>query len=279
MLSESHRRLWRRRLRRRPLLPFLLAAFVAVDVVALNLGGASVSDWVELAVLALFGAQLSLLAIWTTHSLRGWAPRLTITSALLLTAIGLVEQPGEEDYLRPVVFPIFALTCLGVMVARWLASAAGPTTISPRRSRFGIATILWATLVVAILIAALRDVEWGYLLSPLILLLSVAEAALAVAISYLNRLCPRGRKRWIALIGAPSVCVLGATYLAMKPRGGPPIAPRPEDFLPYYAMQALITGASLMALTPKLFKRSSESVDDEKAEPESLEPTKLDVSI
>ncbi|QDV76001.1 hypothetical protein K2D_42260 [Planctomycetes bacterium K2D] len=259
------RRLWRRRLKRRPLLPFLLAAFVAADIAVLRFAESSRSDFAELSLLAMLGAQLGLLAIWTTHSMRGWAPRVAISTGLLMTAVSLVEQPDEDQYIRAVIFPTFAVTALGVIFSRWIASShQRRKVIAVRKRKFGIATVLWITLVVALLIAVLRNAGWSVLAYPLTLILAVVEAAPAVAMVAVDRWFPKGWKRFYGLLATPFVAVLATAAWAMTPRGGPAMIGQPRDFLPYYIVQASIIGLSLYLLTPRFrIDRSGLVIDGE----------------
>ncbi len=253
LLPTKYRRLWRRRLRRRPLLPFLLAAFMAADFAVLRFAESSRSDVAALSLLAMVGAQLGLLAIWATHSPRGWAPRAAVSTALLLAAVSWVEQPDEDQYIRAVIFPTFAVTSLGVTISRWIASShQGRRTIAQRKPRFGIATVLWITLVVALLITVLRNAGWSVLSYPLTLLLAIAEAAPAIAIIAVDKSCPSGWKRFYGLLAIPSVAVVATVAWAMTARGGPTMIGQPRDYLPYYAIQAAIIGVTLYLLTPRL---------------------------
>lgn len=252
MLPEKYRRLWRRRLRRRPLLPFLLAAFAAADVAVLRFAESSRSDFAELSLLAMLGAQLGLLAIWTTHSMRGWAPRAAISTGLLMMAVSWVEQPDEDQYIRAVIFPTFAVTALGVIISRWMASShLRRNVIAARKRKFGIATVLWVTLVVALLIAVLRNADWSVLANPLTLILAVVEAAPAIAIVAIDKWFPNGWKRFYGLLATPLVAAFATAAWAMTPRGGPAMIGQPLDILPYYIVQASIIGLTLYLLTPR----------------------------
>lgn len=167
MLPEKHRRLWKRRLRRRPLLPFLLAATAAMDLAFLWLDNSN--PFVTGAV----AAQIALLGIWVTWSRRGIMPRACVAFGVVLfglaasnsLALGRSEGPGEVNELSlkavgtAVVFASLAATTFGAAVMRWLLGRFRHRGLV-RRFRFGIGTLLGVISLVALFLATSRFNLW-----------------------------------------------------------------------------------------------------------------------
>jgi hypothetical protein len=278
---EKWRRLWRRRLRRRPLLPFLLAAFLAVDAVLLTLPDKWRSDQIDLATISVLGAQLSLLAIWTTHSRRQWLPRLCITVGLILAVTTQVDRSDAGSYVRPVIFVIFAFSSTGLLCLRAvLGSRLAKSRLRWRhRKQLGIATILWMTLAVAMLIAALREAQWQVLLDPLTLILSLIEVAPVLVIVLFDKLTQRGWTRRVFLVGGPAFLLFIAVVIAMSSRRVPSIIPiqQPSDFFPYYALESLLLGTTLFLLSPQVAREPKPVVVEQ--EPIPPASRSIDISV
>lgn len=281
MLPEKYRRLWRRRLRRRPLLPFLLAAMLAVDAVLLTLPDKWRSDQVDLATISVLGAQLSLLAIWTTHSIRQWLPRLCIAIGLILAVTAQVDRSDAGSYVRPVILGIFASSSTGLLCLRVaLVSRLAKSRLRWRhRRQLGIATILWMTLAVAMLIAALREAQWQVLLDPLTLILSLIEVAPVLVIVLFDKLTQRGWTKGLFLVGGPAFLLFVAVVIAMSSRRVPSIIPiqQPSDFFPYYALESLLLGTTLFLLRPQVAREPKPAVVQR--EPIPSAPRSIDISV
>lgn len=281
MLPEKYRRLWRRRLRRRPLLPFLLAATLAVDAVLLTLPDKWRSDHVDLATISVLGAQLSLLAIWTTHSLRQWLPRLCISIGLILAVTTQVDRSDAGSYVRPVILGIFATSSTGLLCLRAvLVSRLAKSRLRWRhRKQLGIATILWMTLAVAMLIAALREAQWQVLLDPLTLMLSLIEVAPVLVIVLLDKLTQRCWTKGLFLVGGPAFLLFIAVVIAMSSKRVPSIIPsqQPSDFFPYFALESLLLGTTLFLLRPQVAREPKPTVVQR--EPIPSAPRSIDISV
>lgn len=124
MLPQRYRRLWQRRLRRRPLLPFLLAATVAVDLVIASLWLADAPDSVVLTALGLLDAHLLLAAIYLAA---GQGPLIVrfFVALIASAAYGVIEgnPTSETGLLALSQLLIEAATCALVL---WLLPGKYP---------------------------------------------------------------------------------------------------------------------------------------------------------
>lgn len=157
MLPEKYRRLWRRRLRRRPLLPFLLAATLAVDVLI----AASIDFRRDtLATVAGCGfllAQVGLMAAWSLHSPRWVAQRLLIGLGVSVV-LGWWFLGNDADNLDWFVTFVLAID---VLILSVLFRFRRKNLLQPRLGRYGIGGLLSWTTIAAVAIAALRSVDWS----------------------------------------------------------------------------------------------------------------------
>lgn len=207
MLPERYRRLWRRRLRRRPLLPWLLvgtAAFDAAGCVAFY------NDWEAALLYGVFLGQMCLLSVWGVSSRAGLLGRLlAIVCADWL--IGTLLSPGI-----PIDISSSIAWCLGVTAAGTPVALLGTAchrlqagfrdlpegmslvihqrqpTITPRLwrgGRWNIATLLIVTSLVAVLTAVLGAADFAEVaeqllekeVRTLIFLTAAVVAGIAVA--------------------------------------------------------------------------------------------------
>lgn len=153
MFVAKHSRLWRRRLRRRPLLPFLLAATAAIDLVlAVTLPGAADSRLIASAGQGALIAQLALVAAWSAHATRH-LPQRTLAAVAFSWLLGWWFFATPPDN-----FGWFVLYYYGVFVGASLGAyaLAGHKRTGNRPRGFGIAGLLAWTTLAGILIAATR---------------------------------------------------------------------------------------------------------------------------
>ena len=240
-IPERYRRLWRRRLRRRPLLPFLLLATVAVNLAFCFTTIAQDNFYNDNLFLGgLIGGQIALLAIWATHQFRGALARGFI--ALLLIHIALHASIGlpieQEDMIGPTAYTmVLSITALAALTASALRWTCVPRTNSlrPRRSaRLRVSTLLWITLNVAFLIVFGQEGEWSMLLKFRTLLIWIAIEALPIVIVLPIALRVHSPyTRFMLLILAPGIVLLTA-FLIM-----------PRSLITYYATYAAFLGAWL----------------------------------
>lgn len=140
MLPQRYRRLWRRRLRRRPLLPFLLAATVAVDLVIASLWFAKAPDSVMLTALGVLDAHLLLAAIYLAAGEGPLIARFFVALAAA-SAYGVLEgnPTSETGFLALSQLLIEAAACALV-----LAILPGRRRRGRRRTRI-LALLGWST--------------------------------------------------------------------------------------------------------------------------------------
>lgn len=150
MLPERYRRLWCRRLRRRPLLPFLVAATVAVDVVIEGIWFRDVSDSVIAASYGLLDAQLMLVAIYLAAGTAPLIVRLTL-AILAASLFGLIDRnPTHETAL--LAYSVLLVEAAACAVVVWFL----PRKKRRRPPRTRIASLLLWSVVVAIVCVWLR---------------------------------------------------------------------------------------------------------------------------
>lgn len=211
MLPESYRRLWRRRLRRRPLLPFLLAAVFAVDAV-IALQGLETSELGS----GFLAAQISLLAIWITHTSRGLLLRTVIAFIVsVLVGVGTAYSPSDTFYGPQELFAIFAAV-VSLLVSTSSATAAIVRTASRRlrpaklqaKRRVTIAGILTLTFFVAILLATFREARLSVITDPLVVGLIVAGVLPTLWITAVFAFTTRGWPRTVLAVAIPLAVTL-----------------------------------------------------------------------
>jgi hypothetical protein len=255
MLPEKYRRLWRRRLRRRPLLPFLLAATLAIDLVLHfvpidwekeSLGGA--------VLLGFLAHQLGLLGTWITHARRGLLSRLGMSVVLLtLALLSMGSIPFRDPSNAKGVIEFFELVSSGIVQAivfiTMFASAIATGSVQfahrllDRRlanhsnRRFTIASLLWITLVITLLLGFGRYAAWDSFSQISVVLFVLADAfAVAVVVALAKRF-QQWPWRHLLIFFTPlaGVVGLGALVLANNQKT--------VMLLPfYYAVQCLLYG-------------------------------------
>lgn len=237
MPTGRYRRLLQRRLRQRPLLPLLLAATVAVDTaVAVANGGAAGLPY-SWGLAGFFAAQIGLLAIWATHQPRHVAPRLCAT----LAATGLLAVTLDPE--TPIgialsgVYAILAANLLAVLAVRLLAGRFSRRLRRPWRRRFTVATLLWTTLLTALVCVIARWGDWRFVASANVLPISLGDAATTATVFAVALAAPRGWRRAALLLGAPLACFAVASSRGGDASGGLGV---------YYASQALVLGFWLL---------------------------------
>ncbi|QDT70423.1 hypothetical protein MalM25_33710 [Planctomycetes bacterium MalM25] len=228
MLPTRYRRLWRRRLRRRPLLPFLLAATLAVDLAMLFRSGVEDSHFFG----GLLGGQIGLLAIWVTHQARGLPARLFTALALVLLSLqftmGYPVHPaypqGTPEFFynfdpRPFYYSVILLMlAVDLITAGFVRGAVARWRRSDgiqARVRTQISTLLWITLILATLLSFGGYGAWEQLSGPLaISLLPILLNCLPLTVMltlWLSVSSPSWRVHWLLVV--PCTCLLLARSL------------------------------------------------------------------
>jgi len=156
MLPEKYRRLWRRRLRRRPLLPFLLAATVAVDVLIAASIDVRKDTLATITGFSFLLAQVGLIAAWSLHTTRWVAQRLLIALGVSVV-LGWWFFTNDSDNLLWFVTFVLAADVLVLSVWHW---SRRHKLLRSKRRRYGIGGLLAWTTIAAVLLAALRSVDW-----------------------------------------------------------------------------------------------------------------------
>lgn len=258
MLPEKHRRLWKRRLRRRPLLPFLLAATAAMDLAFLWLDNGN--PFVTGAV----AAQIALLGIWVTWSRRWIMPRACVAFGAVLfglavsggLALGQSEGSGEASELSlkavgtAVVFASLAATTFGAAFMQWLLGRFRHRGLV-RRFRFGIGTLLGMISLVALFLATSRFNLWPtsdeYFLIGLFVVtaLVLAEAFVTAFALGLSAVFQKQRFGQMVLIWLP----LGLAVLWAISGG---------HLGAYYMTQLAVLGGWLTAIEPSFPERQAD---------------------
>jgi len=252
MLPERYRRLWRRRLRRRPLLPFLLLATLAVDAV-LWVGARGDNP----VVTGLVAGQLALLGAWVTWAPRGVTPRAVVALAATLLALALtgtlalgeradrVQATPYHDVDLPglataVILASLAATTLGAAAVRLLQRLRRGLR-APLRTRVGIAALLWATAFAAAALAFGRTAQWDVLTAGLVAVLVVVEAAVTTFTLALLVFSPNRIVSWLRVAAVP-LCLLAAAAMQYEGRA---------HLMTYHATQIAFFGSWLLALGPQ----------------------------
>lgn len=177
------RRLWSRRLRRRPLLPFLFLAFAVVDVAVLAFDFDNAKGAVfTLILLGLVLGQVSLLGVWVVSRVRGLLARLLIAIpvAVLVTTPLAIALPDPH---------VVVMTFVVVFLLVSTAVAAAISTVRSRlrsglrtrpRVRYKVGLLLTAMTIVPFAIYAVQNGRWDVFGdSAVILSISCELAALA----------------------------------------------------------------------------------------------------
>lgn len=254
MFSKSYqryRRLIQRRLRRRPLLPFLLAATAAVGCVLpfAPRGVTSPIDvWDSLASYGALGFLIGLqglAAIWLVSALRSWVVRLAAAGAVIASFAWFVGRADRFEFASWASFfsVALAMQCVFVllvkMALRWWRPRRG---LSRRRLRFSMAGVLALMTAVAILAALGRQARGGVLEHPGPLLLLVAESTLPAILFLIVSLC---RKTWLALLVVTLFVIPPYTYWLV---GVAPSDPVLITWGPYLLTQVTVTLTWLLGL-------------------------------
>ncbi|MEO1497619.1 MAG: hypothetical protein AAFV43_10755 [Planctomycetota bacterium] len=233
MLPERYRRLWKRRLRRRPLLPLLLAATLAVDAV---LALTDISE--NLIAAGVLLAQMSLVAVWTVHTLRDAALRAAIGVLMILALIQVFFGiSGKEDaVLGPVLLLVFGGKCLAAGIVLLARRATRSAITSRPRWRFSIGSLLLTAVLIALVGTAAQRGEWGPVADPDVLELVFGETVVVFAITALYAFVPRRLSGWW-MVGLP---IAGLLLIAVAP-----LSRNSHGVLLYSLVQALAMGVWL----------------------------------
>lgn len=186
MLLEAHRRLWLRRLRRRPLLPWLLVGTVAFDAAGC---AAFYNDWEFPPLFGVFLGQMCLLSVWWVSSRAGLLGRLlaiVCADCLLGTLFyPVVDQMGINSSIAwclgvtAVGLPValLGIACHRVQAGfrdlpEGMSLVIHPCrpTVAPRiwrGGRWSISTLLVLTSLVAVLTAVVGTADFAEVVESL----------------------------------------------------------------------------------------------------------------
>ncbi|TWT46437.1 hypothetical protein [Botrimarina hoheduenensis] len=236
MLAARYRRLWKRRFRRRPLLPFLLAATLAID---LALTAADIHQ--NLYAAAFFLAQMSLLAMWVVSATRGVVLRgaVTITALVLLIELFFRISDQTDAVLGPALLGVMASKLLTAGLVSVVHRATCPTLTPRPRLRFSMGTLLVSVFCVALVSNAVRNGDWSAMSDKSFLQLVGGEAIVVLIMASLHYLFRRRRRTWF-LVGLPAACLLMAVTA--------PLNLYTQQVLVYSCAQALVMGIWLASI-------------------------------
>lgn len=248
MSSERHRRLWRRRWRRRPLLPFLLAATIAIDLVL-----ATVRTESPYAT-GFVGAQISLLGVWVTWAPRRLVARACVALAAVLAglaysgglATGAPPEPIEVGPtpviidLRPIVTTVVLASLVTAVVAaavvRLLARSMRRGVGGPIRPRIGLGLLISLTTLTAVAIGFGRQTDWDVLTLSMVGALITLEGMVVATVLALSLAIPNPVWRLLVLGGVPVTAIV-----AIAAADGPHLAT-------YFATHAAVLGGWLLSI-------------------------------
>lgn len=188
MVSRRYRRLLQRRLRRRPLLPFLLAATVAIDATIVfsgsNLGDILGDEFWRLFILGTVVGQIGLLGIWVASAWQGIVLRLGIAVlASQVIAIVLTDPFSSDQWMDVFAMSAVSLFLLAATISTAAASRLLAGCLNHQKSRFplvfSVGTLLLLTTVVAVVIVIVKQGDWSFLVDYL----TIAEIILEAMIS------------------------------------------------------------------------------------------------
>ncbi len=258
-LPERYRRLWRRRLRRRPLLPFLLLISLSCGLtcsLAQPVNPYADNPWVLSlgAAIALFG----LTGIWILNRCRGWIQR-TLVSGLWL--LGIVHLLGPIDggmrVMGTMCFVIVLATALlGTLVRLpWCWINRGLSKVSRQLT---IGYLLLLTTFVAVAIFGLqqlhREVLNALIVDPTVtgyLLAEVTAAPAFLLVSRMNRSTVTAAC-WMSVLAIAFLLLLNVAF---------PKTQVPELFKPphyYHVGLLLMTAVWVLGMRPQPHSGSEE---------------------
>lgn len=183
MLPENYRRLWQRRFRRRPLLPFLLLATVAVNAVAIATLFLEVGhqDLVEGIAAAWIAGQMQLVAVWTVWHQRGFIARALCTLIACPVLAKCFHWSSDNYFIDeyPIILFVFCCgaicTAVATSILLWInrAIAKDLSSVAYPRWRFTVVNLLGLMTIVAIFALVSNDFRGIDLLQGRGLLLAV----------------------------------------------------------------------------------------------------------
>ena len=224
MLFPRHRRLIRRRFYRRPLLPFLIAATLAVDLVAAVLigtlfarpgGGDPFLLMLSYSLLGLLVGQIGLLAIWATSSRSGMLGRLCICWLLglalwLLVALSFRSEGGA---LVAYTLSAFTISWASCGVTQWIAGR-WRRGLKPRgKRRVTIVALLQLTTIVALIATASRFGDFSFISDPGFLLGIITESLLYAMVLGVVLVCGTVTRSVYALLTLAALGLLFTSYV------------------------------------------------------------------
>jgi hypothetical protein len=194
MLPEKYRRLWRRRLRRRPLLPFLLAAFVAVDMSLFCFDSSPEPEGylLVLSVGFLLG-QVALLGAWVASRRFGIATRLT-WSALITAAISMPVVLTASDSTSVYLAVLLAYLAMSIAIASVVEFLAGFRRGGLRRRlryQFTIGLLVGITTATPLAIWAVKYGQWSTMADSAVVASFLIEAMVLGTLLALNAFIKR----------------------------------------------------------------------------------------
>ncbi len=237
MVSRRYRRLLQRRLRRRPLLPFLLAATVAIDVTVPFLDFQNLSSTnPQMLVWGLAIGQLYLFAVWLTSARSGILLRLALSSAGVTVVTCLLSLSSRTPWtgMLPFGFTFFAVSVISCSILFAFQNRFQQGIRRNRRAQFSVGWLLMLTTLVAFAVYGATRVDWAILQNKAVWQMSASEvlgASILLLISMLIRATPMAS---LAMFTAYAmVCV------AL-------IVPFARDVMPWFVTIGYYTGFTIM---------------------------------
>ena len=219
MHFPRHRRLLRRRFYRRPLLPFLLAATLALDLMIAMLPVDLFQGEATITTLAtgLIVGQIGLLALWVVSYRTAWRSRLCLTLLLLAALAGILQRTVQTTLDIALSYSVVAfagalITCGAV---HWFLAWRHGLRSIPRHWRFNIASMIAATTLIALIAVIIRYGNWTIMSDNGVLILVAIESFLP-AIVYLLVVATRSIAKGLLILLA--LVAIGAFGLAVAPQ-------------------------------------------------------------
>lgn len=217
MLFPRNRRLLRRRLYRRPLLPFLLLATLVVDIVLIAAPEARLDEslWGAFAIGSITG-QIALLAVWVLSFRRMWRVRMCIALLSVVALAMLLRDTmwSEQGVMLAYVACAFGsclLSCGAVLGVRtWWRGGASRR----RKWRFNVGSMITTTTLLALGVTIAMHIDWDVMTQSDVWV-AVALESLSPAVVYAITLMTRSIRRAVYAILA--LVALGAAVAALQP--------------------------------------------------------------
>ncbi len=177
MLPAKYRRLWKRRLRRRPLLPFLLAAAITCHLLVFLVDWEGESISAPYAVIGLLFGLIHLLGVWVSSRRHGVFMRSTWALLATCGTIGLLSWALPDPPGAVLAIGVVVLVLATAVSALLQAIAFRYREGMARRYqlRYSIGLLLAATTATPFLLWGMRSGRWQVLLDASVFCLVLLE--------------------------------------------------------------------------------------------------------